>query len=52
MPSTPALDRPVRQDAPSLSNVRKAFEDVRKVLVPVLTVKRAEEPDDEPEVAN
>lgn len=42
-----ALDQHFGSDAPSLSAIRKALEDVRRVLVPILATKRAEEPDEE-----
>lgn len=42
------LDARFGDQAPSLVNIRKAMEEVRRVLVPILSSKRAAEPDEEP----
>jgi type VI secretion system protein ImpA len=42
-----ALDARFGRDAPSLGNIRRAFEDCRKLIDPILARKRQEEPDAE-----
>jgi type VI secretion system protein ImpA len=42
-----SIDAHFGRDAPGLINVRKALEDCRRPLEPILRAKRAEEPDDE-----
>jgi type VI secretion system protein ImpA len=42
-----ATDRHFGRDAPSLSNIRKALEEGRKLLEPILAAKRQQEPDPE-----
>lgn len=45
------LDARFGKQAPGLVGVRKAMEDVRRVLVPILETKRSQEPDSGTEVA-
>jgi type VI secretion system protein ImpA len=44
-----AVDAHYGRDAPSLGNLRKALDDCRKLIEPILATKRAQDPDAEPE---